>query len=203
MVLQPNEYDISYFDGKLGPYKHNAGYTVYNRWPRISNDFVPANQSTGEYWKDLALRYNLNHSLQNKKVLEIGSAKGYVVQAMRELGIDAYGIDVSRYAYDCADESVKPYLRVADARTALADYANREFAYVFSRRTLSCFTNDEIASLVTQMNRIGVQQVHDYWDNDRPDYYNIMPIQTLIDSFNWKKGTIFVRSGNINTIYRK
>jgi len=202
-LLQPSEYDISYFDGKIGPYKHNAGYSSYGRWNRIHNDFVPNEQSTGEYWKDLALRYNLDHSLQNKKVLEIGCAKGFVVQAMRELGIDAYGIDVSQYAIDCADESVKPYLRVADVRTALSGYANREFAYVFSRRTLSCFTNTEISGLVTQMNRIAVQQVHCYWDVDNPQYYNIMPIQTLIDTFDWKKGTIFTRSGNINTIYRK
>lgn len=203
MVLQPSEYDISYFDGKLGPYKHNAGYTVYNRYSRVHDDFVPAEQSTGEYWKDLALRYNLDHSLQNKKVLEIGCAKGFVVEALRDLGVNAYGLDVSQYAHDCAREDIKPYLRVADARTALADYANREFAYVFTRRTLSCFTNDEIAAMVTQLNRIAVQQVHDYWDVDRADYYNIMPIQTLIDNFNWKKGTIFIRSGNVNTIYRK
>ena len=78
-ILQPNEYDISYFDGKLSSMTHNAGYTVYNRWPRISNDFVPSDQSTGEFWKDLALRYNLDHSLQNKKVLEIGCAKGFQI----------------------------------------------------------------------------------------------------------------------------
>ena len=123
-ILQPSEYDISYFDGKLGPYKHNAGYTSYDRWNRTHDDFVPAKQSTGEYWKDLALRYNLDHSLQNKKVLEIGCAKGFVVEAMRDLGIDAYGIDVSQYAKDCAREDIKPYLQVADARTALSQYSN-------------------------------------------------------------------------------
>jgi len=202
-LLQPSEYDISYFDGKLGTYKHNAGYTVYNRWPRLSNDFVPTNQSTGEYWKDLALRYNLDHSLQGKRVLEIGCAKGFVVEAMRDLGINAYGIDISQYAVDCARVDIKPYLRVADVRTVLSEYASREFAVLFSRRTLSCMTNAEISLMVDQMNRIAVQQVHDYWEVDNVNYYNIMPIQTLIDTFNWKKGTIFIKSGNVNNIYRK
>ena len=60
-----------------------------------------------------------------------------------------------------------------------------------------------MAAMVTQMNRIAVQQVHDYWDVDNPNYYNIMPIQTFISSFSWKKGTIFIRSGKVNTIYCK
>ena len=202
-VLQPNEYDISYFDGKLSSLTHNAGYTTYDRWFRTNNDFLPYDQSTGEFWKDMALRYNLDHSLQNKKVLEIGSAKGFVVEAMRDLGINAYGLDISQYAKDCAREDIKPYLTVGDARTYLSNYANREFAVLFSRRTLSCMTNAEIASMVTQMNRIAVQQVHSYWPSDNPDFYNTMPIQTLIDTFAWKKGTIFVVADKVDTIYRK
>lgn len=202
-VLQPNEYDISYFDGKKSSLTHNAGYTQYERWPRTSGDLVPVDQSTGEFWKDLALKYNLDHSLQNKKVLEIGCAKGFIIEGLRDLGVNAYGIDVSQYAIDCAREDIKPFLTVADARTSLSSYANREFALLFSRRTLSCMTNTEITSMVTQMNRIAVQQVHSWWPMDNPLYYNVMPIQTLIDSFDWKKGTIFVVGDKYNTIYRK
>ena len=202
-MLQPSEYDISYFDGKKSSLAHNAGYSSYERWYRMSDDFVPHSQSTGEYWKDWAFKLKLDYTLEGKKVLEIGSAKGFVVEGLRDLGIDAYGLDISQYAYDCAREDIKPYLKVADARTALADYKNLEFDYLFSRRTLACFTNDEMAAMVTQMNRIAVQQVHDYWDVDNPNYYNIMPIQTFISSFSWKKGTIFIRSGKVNTIYCK
>ena len=200
--LQPNEYDISYFDGKLGSYKHNAGYTVYQRWFRINNDFVPYDQSTGEYWKDLALRFKLDYSLQNKKVLEIGSAKGYIVQAMRELGINAYGIDVSQYAFDCADKEVKPYLRVADIRTALSEYSSNEFAYLFSRNTLCCFIDEEIIAMIIQMNRIAVQQVHWIMETGNNQYYNLKRIQILIDQFSWKKGTIFTKN-NLGQIYKK
>jgi len=202
-VLQPSEYDISYFDGRLATLSHNAGYTVYNRWQRVSSDYVPAEQSTGEFWKDMALRYNIDHSLQNKKVLEIGCAKGFIVEALRDLGVNAYGIDVSEYAISCAREDIKPYLTVADARTYLSNYSNREFALLFSRRTLSCFTNAEITSMVTQMNRIAVQQVHSVWEGDNPLYYNVMPIQTFVDTFAWKKGTIFVNADKMATIYRK
>ncbi len=37
-VLQANEYDISFFDGKKTALRHNAGYSNYERWRR--NDGV-------------------------------------------------------------------------------------------------------------------------------------------------------------------
>jgi SAM-dependent methyltransferase len=202
-LLQPNEYDISYFDGKKSEYSHNAGYTQYERWARFSNDFLPLEQSTGDYWKDLALRFNLDHSLQNKKVLEIGCAKGFVVEALRDLGIDAYGIDISQYAIDCAREDIKPYLTVADARTHLSTYANGEFDVVFTRRTLCCFSDAEISALVTQLNRIASQQVHLVYESENPTFYNPKPIQELVNGFNWKKRTIFVAGKDITNVVRK
>ena len=51
-----------------------------------------------------------------RSVLDVGCAKGYLVCALRERGVDARGIDVSRYAIECADPKIRPYLRVLDAR---------------------------------------------------------------------------------------
>ena len=46
-----------------------------------------------------------------KTVFDIGCAKGFLVKALRSLGVEAYGIDVSDYAIELADPSVRPYLR--------------------------------------------------------------------------------------------
>ena len=35
---------------------------------------------------------------QSQKVLEIGCAKGFLVKAFQDMGIDAIGIDISSYA---------------------------------------------------------------------------------------------------------
>jgi hypothetical protein len=43
-------------------------------------------------------------------VLDYGCAKGYLVKALRLLHRDAWGFDISRYAYDNADLSTKSYL---------------------------------------------------------------------------------------------
>lgn len=43
-------------------------------------------------------------------VLDYGCARGYVVRAFRELGYNAWGYDVSRWAVENCDEVVRPYL---------------------------------------------------------------------------------------------
>jgi SAM-dependent methyltransferase len=48
-------------------------------------------------------------------VLDVGCAKGLLVQALREKGIDATGLDVSRYAVEAAHDDVRDHLRVASA----------------------------------------------------------------------------------------
>lgn len=45
-------------------------------------------------------------------VLDVGCAYGYMVQQLRSLGLDAWGIDVSDYAISQASEDVKAYLSV-------------------------------------------------------------------------------------------
>ena len=148
------------------------------------------------------MRLKIDYSLEGKKVLEIGCAKGFVVEGLRDLGVDAYGIDVSQYAIDCAREDIKPYLKVADVRTALADYKNKEFDLIFSRWTLCCFTDEEIAKMIIQMNRIAVQQVHWMMETGNATYYNLKIIQQWKDGFNWKTGTIFTR-GNQGEVFKK
>ena len=44
------------------------------------------------------------------RVLDIGCAKGYLVKAMRWLGREAYGYDISDYALSQADPDIKRYL---------------------------------------------------------------------------------------------
>lgn len=49
-----------------------------------------------------------------RSVLEIGCAKGFLVKALRDRGVKAYGIDISEYAINEAPEDVQDYLYVHD-----------------------------------------------------------------------------------------
>lgn len=46
------------------------------------------------------------------KTLDVGCAKGYMVEALRDRGVEAYGIDVSEYAVSEARKDIEPYCRV-------------------------------------------------------------------------------------------
>lgn len=50
------------------------------------------------------------HLYPGDKVLDFGAAKGYLVKALRLLGMEAYGYDVSKYAVEHCHEDVRPYM---------------------------------------------------------------------------------------------
>ena len=45
-------------------------------------------------------------------VLDAGCASGYLVKALRERGVEAWGVDISPYAIAHAPESIRPFVRV-------------------------------------------------------------------------------------------
>lgn len=48
-----------------------------------------------------------------KTVLDVGCAMGYLVEALRALGVEAYGVDVSEYAISMVSDEIKPFCAVA------------------------------------------------------------------------------------------
>jgi SAM-dependent methyltransferase len=52
-------------------------------------------------------------------VLDVGCAKGFLVHALREHGVEAHGIDVSDYAVTHAIDGARPYIRQASATEPL------------------------------------------------------------------------------------
>jgi SAM-dependent methyltransferase len=49
------------------------------------------------------------------RVLDVGCARGLWVQALRERGVEAFGVDVSEHAIESSDPGVRPYLKVQGA----------------------------------------------------------------------------------------
>ncbi len=50
--------------------------------------------------------------LAPRRVLDAGCAKGFLVAALRERGVEAYGFDLSEFAVGSAPEAARPYVRV-------------------------------------------------------------------------------------------
>ena len=59
-----------------------------------------------------------HHIIQNipiskhETVMDFGCAKGYLVQALRLLGVDAYGVDISNYAIDKATKETSEFVKL-------------------------------------------------------------------------------------------
>lgn len=202
-VLQPSEYDASYFDGATQAMRHNAGYSNYQRWYRTIGE-----NSLGERWKDYAKHWLDHLSLTNKTVLDVGCAKGFLVKDLRDMGIEAYGLDVSQYAIDNCEPEAAPYLTVGDARTVLSQYKRNEFDVLISLRFIECIPEVDIPDLVSEMNRISKLQVHvvdDFTGRKAvaAQYYIQKTQQQWLDDFDWDRGTKIIAQENINNILVK
>ena len=73
---------------------------------------------------------------RHASVLDVGCAKGYLVKALRWLGREAYGYDVSEYAIAHADPEV--------ANVVGAVPPQKVFDYAIAKDVLEHFTPDDV-----------------------------------------------------------
>lgn len=59
--------------------------------------------------------------LRPTSVLDAGCAKGFLVEALRERGVEAHGIDISEHAIAAVDSSVREHCRVGSLTEPLAE----------------------------------------------------------------------------------
>jgi SAM-dependent methyltransferase len=90
------EFGEIYFDG---PREYGyGGYRYDGRWKPVAQDIV-----------------NHFELKPGDRVLDIGCAKGFLVKDLLELGIDAFGIDVSKYALIHCEPEVIGRLQIGSA----------------------------------------------------------------------------------------
>ena len=87
-----NLFDKDYYEN--GVEKGISGYTNYRWMPTRS---IPE-------------AMEIKKSFDFKTCVDIGCAKGFLVHALRILGCDAFGEDISEYAIENCHEKVKPFL---------------------------------------------------------------------------------------------
>lgn len=170
-MLTREQYDKRYFDGSQCDYQCSAGYGVY-----IDRGFE------GQA-KWLVKNYDLKGTL-----LDVGCAKGFLVGYLRDLGVDAYGLDWSEYAVSSAEDRLKPYLSVGDA-VDISDH----YDWIISARFMICLEQKGIKKLVKVFNEHSENQLHfiDLTPNDK--YYIRKPLEWWAKQ-GFKKGTAIVGS---------
>ncbi len=88
-------------------------------------------------------------------ILDFGSAKGYVVKALRLLHREAYGVEVSEYAIKATPESIRPYIfHYEKDREKLL---NMRFDWILTKDVLEHIEYDELDSVLSFMNTVGTK----------------------------------------------
>jgi 2-polyprenyl-3-methyl-5-hydroxy-6-metoxy-1,4-benzoquinol methylase len=79
--------------------------------------------------------------------LDLGCAKGFLVRALRDRGLEAWGIDHSPWAIAQADPAAQPYLRLADINDARDEW---QFDVVVAMSILESLTEEQIRHFLPQ-----------------------------------------------------
>lgn len=136
-------YDRDYYLGKKG------GHKV----PRFESFFGKLFYNLRSFYRALLYKLTLNP----KTALELGSSLGRVVKYLRLLGVDAHGIDLSKYAFDYADKKVKPYLKIADVVDI--PFPDNSFDLVFSNDILQHLDHDKIKKGIGESIRVSKKYI--------------------------------------------
>lgn len=134
-------YDHDYFDG---PGKSNYCGYAFGSSPFAAH-------------ADAIVALMREHALSGP-VLDVGCAKGFLVYVLRQRGIEAYGVDWSRYAIEEADPDVRPYLSQAPAHDL--PFPDGHFAVAVSFDVLEHMDMAYAREALVETARVSRMQLH-------------------------------------------
>ena len=131
--------DISRKYGKLyfdGPREYGyGGYYYDGRWKSVA--------------KDIVKKYKLK---KKQKVLDIGCGKGFLVKDLVDLGIDAYGVDISKYAIQNSPKDMIGRLHHGSADNLVFD--DQSFDFVISLNTIHNLSKSKCLVALKEIQRV-------------------------------------------------
>ncbi len=107
------------------------------------------------FWQPVIPTFKDHFDLTSKsKVLDVGSAKGFMIHDMAELipGITVKGIDISTYAIENTIEDMKPHVSVANALAL--PFEDNAFDVVISINTVHNLVREECAIALQEIERV-------------------------------------------------
>ena len=130
------KFEKDFFDGDR---KHGYGGFYYN--PRFWKDVV---EDFRDYW-------NLN---SGSSVLDVGCGKGFMLYDLVKLlpGINIAGVDISNYAIENSVEIIKPFLKVANAKSL--PYEDKSFDVVISINTVHNLEEEDLITSLKEIERV-------------------------------------------------
>ena len=133
MESSGNIYNQAYYHSGCGP----IPYEVPDHWVRFFGEVAD----------------HIIEDLKPQTVLDAGCAMGYLVAALRDRGVEAYGVDISDYAISMVREDIKPYCKVGSLTEVLPEPLPRHYDLVVTIEVLEHLSAEDgkkaIANLCT------------------------------------------------------
>lgn len=168
--------DASFYDEEYFTKGTKSGY---------GGQFSPYNENLyHNVMKPLAKK--LTASYHPKNALDLGCARGYLVRALVEEGVDTQGIDVSTWAIQNCDPSVKDRVHVG-TMVNLSQFQDNQFQLVTALDAFEHVEKSECLQAIAEACRVSDQHImirvpiHD--NGKDPSHVNIQSIQWWIQQF--------------------
>lgn len=150
-------FDETYFDCLPTNGEHKSNYTAYGGY-RVATSEID--------WQGLAHAFVGDANPVELYILDIGCAYGYLVQALRNLGVNAFGMDISEYALSQAPSGIRDYLFRGDITKDVPSIPGQpcdvKWGLIISLDVLEhcCGTTEEARELLTALGIKSRRQHH-------------------------------------------
>ena len=181
------QFGKEYFDGD-----RLYGYGGYYYHPR--------------FWQATVKRFRDYYRLaEGASVLDVGCAKGFMLHDFKELmpNLAIAGIDISEYGIEHAIETVKPFLRVGNAKEL--SYEDNSFDLVISINTIHNLPLEECKQALREIQRVSRKHAFitmDAWrteeERERMMKWNLTAL-TYMHVDDWKR--LFAEVGYTGDYY--
>jgi ubiquinone/menaquinone biosynthesis C-methylase UbiE len=95
---------------------------------------------------------------ENKRILDVGCGQGFLVHFLRDLGVDAVGVDYSEYGIKNCVEQVREYVSVADVVSL--PFKDNEFDMVIGRELFEHITLSQAEAGFKEMLRVSKKYLY-------------------------------------------
>jgi len=134
-------YGARYYGHQRDPGGDRGGLSGYATYDRVSSN---ADIAGYVVWRNFG---------GARRVLDVGCARGFLVEVLRELGVEAEGCDVSAYAVAHPTGGAKGHLRVADPAAGLP-WEDGRFDVVTCLETLEHLRPEQVPTVVAELRRV-------------------------------------------------